>query len=382
MSVRSGKLEMTRGDAMARSDTLRSDIARLEKKKADASDDIAKHGKAASAAREKARKETDRASKKGASAQTVRSALRAATEAEKKAVAADGKVAKARDAFAGAEKAIASKRRSLNTAVKSEAATSARQQKQADDRRRSQERTHAREVGRLSTPAPQTRFIEVRPPEPEKLRVLYLTANPESVEETVTDPDGTKHEYGTWLRVDFEVRQVKQALRGAKFRDLVEVEHAPAATLGDLIDGLNDHRPHIVHFSGHANEWGLFMDNDEGTEDGHDVTFDLVGRALDATDDPPRLIVMNACESLAGADAILRTVPAVIGMSDKIYDTDAVVFARAFYAAIASAQSVGNALKQAKVAMEAAALDGFELPELRTRDGLDPFDLKLVTPGA
>ena len=365
---------------MARSDSLRSEIARLEKQKADASDDIAKHGKAASSARDTARKQAERANKKTASAQIIKSAMRASAEAEKKAVAADAKVAKARTTFATADKAIATKRKSLDSAVASESAAATRRQKQADDRRRRDEKTHAREVGRLSTPVPQTRFIEVRPPEPEKLRVLYLTANPEAIEETVTDPDGTKHEYGTWLRVDVEVRQVKQALRGAKYRDLVEVEHAGAATVGDLIEGLNDHRPHIVHFSGHANEWGLLMDNDDGTEDGHDVTFDVIARVLGATDDPPRLVVMNACESLAGADDLLRTVPAVIGMSDKIYDTDAVVFARAFYAAIASAQSVGTALAQAKVAMEAAALDGFDLPELRTRDGLDPLDLVLVTP--
>ncbi|MGA7148187.1 MAG: CHAT domain-containing protein [Microbacterium sp.] len=122
------------------------------------------------------------------------------------------------------------------------------------------------------------------------------------------------------------------------------------------------------------------MENDDGDESGNDVEFTLLARVLGATDDPPRLIVLNACESLAGADELLRTVPVVIGMSDRIGDTSAVVFASAFYSGIASAQSVASSLEQAKVRMLAATLDGSELPELRTRDDVDPSVLVLVNP--
>lgn len=366
---------------MARSDTLRSEIARLEARKGDLARDVAKHEKEAATAREAARNKREQ-SGRTKSASTARSALTAAGREDKKVVTAEQKIAAARKQLGTIEKSLASKRSSLSTAEVSERRAAQTTQRQADSRRRREELSHAREVGRLSNPAPQVRYIQVRPPEPEKLRVLYLTANPDATETTITRPDGSVEEYGTWLRVDHEVREVKKAIRGSKYRDLIEVEHAPAATVADLIDGLNDHRPHIVHFSGHAGLTGLLMENEAGDEDGADVEFTLLARVLGATDTPPRLVVLNACESLAGADDLLQTVPVVIGMSDTINDTSAIVFAGAFYAAVSSAQSVATALEQAKVLMFAASLDGADLPELRAREDVDPATLVLVTPPA
>lgn len=66
--------------------------------------------------------------------------------------------------------------------------------------------------------------------------------------------------------------------------------------------------------------------------------------------------------TLEGADALLQTVPLVIGMSDTIGDTAAIVFARSFYAALASAQSVATALEQAKMQMHGR--DVLPLPPL------------------
>jgi hypothetical protein len=118
----------------------------------------------------------------------------------------------------------------------------------------------------------------------------------------VTDPD-------TNLRVDAEVRQVREAVKKSLHRDLVDIDHRPAATPEDLLEGINEVRPHVVHFSGHGGGAAvLFDDGQVDNPQGRTVPFDLLARALVATDTPPTLLVLNACDTIDGADALLNAV--------------------------------------------------------------------------
>jgi hypothetical protein len=228
------------------------------------------------------------------------------------------------------------------------------------ERLRREQARHVRPIARLARMA-HVRYAPLRAPAAEKLRVLYVTTNP----------------YFD-LMTELEVRQVQQALQGAKYRDRIEVQLRPAATFPELIAGLNSVRPHIVHFSGQTGEVFRLDDGEALPAGGVDLA-SLV-RALVATEQPPELLVLNACGPLTRAMPVLPAVPFVIGLSDSILHTAAIVFSQQFYAAIASGQSVGAAFRHGKAKVETVLLDddASELPEFVVRDDVDPDARVLV----
>jgi CHAT domain-containing protein len=178
--------------------------------------------------------------------------------------------------------------------------------------------------------------------------------------------------------VDIEVNNVLRAVRASKHRDLIDIQHRPAASQ-DLIDGINDLRPHVIHFSGHAGAPGLLFDNADVVEPGdHTVGYKQLARLLRATDQAPTCVVLNACDTAEGALELLESVPIVIAMNAPAGDASAVVFATRFYAAVGSAQPVGLAVEQAVIATEIALSTDMDLVTLCVRPEVDASVLKLI----
>ena len=83
-----------------------------------------------------------------------------------------------------------------------------------------------------------------------KTRILFLAADPR---------DRLRPAF------DCEHRKIEAKLRAADYRDSLEFISKWAVQTDDLLQALNEHRPHIVHFSGHgtAADELLLMDDEE-----------------------------------------------------------------------------------------------------------------------
>lgn len=343
---------------MSQVDTLRQEMTRILNKEAAAHSDVAKHSKDANKHSSDASKKRE-AAMKTKSASLKSSYTRAAERHEASAAVSQTKIASARKDLADLSRRKSAVQRSLDAAEKSDRDKVSREAK----RERKVESDHFRQMTSL-----RNRTLTIAAPKPEALRVLYLTTNPDMFNSGA-------------LRTDAEVRHVQAELRGSRYRDQVELHYRPAATFEDMLDGMNDIRPHVIHFSGHGGNAGILFDNGSVDKpEGVGMDFDKLGKLLAATDEAPRLLVLNACDTLDGAEALLDAVPVVVAMSDSITDTAAVVFATKFYSAIASAQSIGSALKQAKAVL--SVLDSAEdhLPNCVARDDVDIDELLLVKP--
>ncbi|MBS4096280.1 MAG: SUMF1/EgtB/PvdO family nonheme iron enzyme [Sulfuricella sp.] len=149
-------------------------------------------------------------------------------------------------------------------------------------------------------------------------KLLILTANPE--------PGG---EHGH-LRIDDEVRCINNSLAKSAYTP----NHHPSVRIGDLPNLFRTHQPHLIHFSGHGVEEGLYFQDDNGQllladPDGLAKLFGLFKPAIEC-------VVLNACYTERQAEAIACHVPYVVAMSKAVGDQAAIDFAKGFYDSLAA----------------------------------------------
>ncbi|MGW5920727.1 hypothetical protein ACWFPY_17210 [Nocardia fluminea] len=288
---------------------------------------------------------------------------RDAANQEAKAAALGAEIAKleARIAKADATEAAGAARKAADDARKKKVADRA-----AEQQRRQVEQELASTRARLDAAEHSTNQVlrKLAAPKPEKLRILMLGASSQGD-----------------LRITREHTRIQRAVEAATHRDLVDIQVRLSATARDLQEGIAKFRPHVVHFSGHGDEKLIAFERD--VDDFHEeavVTASAFASACEATDDPPKLIVLNACHSSGTADALVdRFAPMAIGMTDSIDDVDALIYATSLYSAIANGESVASAHAAGRAGIE---LDGgeHELPHLAVAPGIDPAAEKLVLP--
>ena len=199
---------------------------------------------------------------------------------------------------------------------------------------------------------------------PTKIKVLFLAANPQDQSQ---------------LALDEEIRVIQQKIRASDYRDSVDLRSRWAVRSTDLLQALNEEKPNIVHFSGHGTDTDeiVFVDSNGNSKF---VTKDAIVQLMNTTSDNIQVVIFNTCFSSGQAQAITEYIDVAIGMGNSISDETARIFAAQFYSAIGFGYSVSKAFAQAKTAIMLESLLEEDIPQIFTKQGIDPNDLILVRP--
>jgi len=227
------------------------------------------------------------------------------------------------------------------------------------------------------------------------IKILFLAANPVNTSQ---------------LRLGEEIRSIQAELERTKYRDRLELVSHWAVRVGDLSRTLLDHKPQIVHFSGHGQgqptaqtqstsrqdttfesttdasreliksnqsalrSEGLVLEDDQGQD--HLVGAAALAGLFELFQNEVKCVVLNACYSQMQAAAIHQHIDCVVGMNKAIGDQAAIRFATEFYKALATGSAFEFAYQFARNSLDLYSIPESLTPVLQNRRGIDdPFGL-------
>ncbi|MBK9962724.1 MAG: CHAT domain-containing protein [Saprospiraceae bacterium] len=151
-----------------------------------------------------------------------------------------------------------------------------------------------------------------------KRTILFLSANPRNSE---------------GLRLDEELRKVKDELSKSTSRDSFEIKSEPAVKISTITQAMQKHKPEIVHFSGHGTGIdGIVVENENGEAEVFPT--DALNRLFRLFKSDVKCVLLNACYSKEQAQVISNHGIYTIGMNKDIEDSAAIDFAVGFYQSI------------------------------------------------
>jgi tetratricopeptide (TPR) repeat protein len=193
--------------------------------------------------------------------------------------------------------------------------------------------------GLLRVPEGTSAGVE-SPPDPGPVRLLFLAAAP------ADQP-----------QLDFEREEDAMLQATARLsQSVIVLPFAETGGIDELAGLVAEHRPHVLHLSGHASVdakgVGRFAFEDErGQTDSRPIN-EIVSHVFRGS--AVRCVVLNACQSAQAAAAGLAQklveagVPLVLGWAASVVDDRATEFATAFYRFLARGDGVATAAARAR----------------------------------
>ena len=168
------------------------------------------------------------------------------------------------------------------------------------------------------------------------------------------------------IRMDQEMRDIREGLLRSKNRDHFLLESRFALRPQDLSRAILDTEPRIVHFSGNAGIMGggILLEGNQGQA--QLVSGAALSGLFELFKDQIECVFLNACHTADQLDAIAKHIPYVIGLKSVMSEEAQVNFAVGFYDALGAGRDIEFAFKMATVGINLAGLDGNDMPVLKT----------------
>ncbi len=182
-------------------------------------------------------------------------------------------------------------------------------------------------------------------------KILILSANPKN----------TSH-----LRLDEEVREIKNTLQLSPNREEFQIITESAVQVDDLTRFLSHHQPTILHFSGHGSGTdGLALEDNSGHV--QLVSTQALAKLFDLFQSQVECVLLNACYSESQATAIHQYIDCVVGMNQAIGDRAAIKFSVGFYTALAALRNYEDCFQMGCTSIDLQGIPEYLTPAIKIR---------------
>ena len=182
-------------------------------------------------------------------------------------------------------------------------------------------------------------------------KILILGANPKNTSS---------------LRLDEEVREIKNALQLSSNRDDFHLLTESAVRVDDLTRFLLHHQPTIVHFGGHGSGTdGLILEDNSGHT--QPVSTQALAKLFRSFEHIVECVLLNACYSEVQATEIHQHIDCVIGMNKAIGDKAAIKFSVGFYTALWSGRSYEDCFDIGCTSIDLQGIPEYLTPKIKIR---------------
>ncbi|MCC5617843.1 CHAT domain-containing protein [Nostoc sp. CHAB 5836] len=182
-------------------------------------------------------------------------------------------------------------------------------------------------------------------------KILILSANPKNTAN---------------LRLDEEVREIKNTLAISPHRDEFEIITESAVRVDDLTRFLSHYQPTIVHFSGHGSGTdGLALEDNSGNM--QLVSTQALAKLFDLFQEQVECVLLNACYSQEQATAIHQHIDCVVGMNQAIGDMAAIKFSIGFYTGLGAGRNYEDCFQIGCTSIDLQGIPEYATPTKKIR---------------